>query len=295
MDYSHARSFHNGIVLEKVKNFGLGETLDNGSTFRWTKLDEFRYLGVVHDKVLQLGYVSPNFLYIDNITLDEFEDYFKVYFDLELDYAKVNSVLKEDKVLDKLIPSNNGLRLIKQDFLESFVSAYISQNNNIQRIKATIRKLCRKSGEEINYKGKIFYGFPHLDKLSKLTIDDWTDIGLGYRAKGIHTAIIYLKDLESRVGNLDRYFMKMEYAELKEELMLFKGIGNKVADFIITMTGRCDNYIHAFTMDVWIKRAVRELYNLDCANKIAMHKLDTEVFKGYTAIAQQNIFYYYRR
>lgn len=290
----NVQAYKTGIILTDIKHFGLRETLDNGSTFRWTELTPTRFLGIVNNKVLQMVEVGNHRIFIDNLTISEFENYYYDYFDMHTDYDKAYDRLLQDKIFRELVPSSTPLRLLKQDFVESFISAYISQNNNITRIKFTIENICQYCGDNIFYQNRIFKSFPNLETLSKISVSRFKELGLGYRAEGLTQAIKILREIEIAYGDLNLYFQKFTYSDLKYFLLDFKGIGNKVADFIITMTGKCIGYENAFVVDVWIKRAMKDLYNIDICSTNMMNILDS-IYGEYKALAQQNIFFYYRK
>lgn len=283
----------NYAIIKDITHFGLKETLDNGSTFRWSALEANRFLGIVHNKVIQVAR-QGNDIIIHNISQAEYENYFKYYFDMETDYSSIYEILKEDETLDKLIPSNCPIRLVKQDFIESFISAYISQNNNISRIKGIIYKLSVAFGNPIKYFDKTFYSFPSLEILHTATEQQFQSLGLGYRAKGLKLAIARLIEYEKLYGDLDKFTSKMCYADLYYWLIDFKGIGDKVANFIIAMNGQCKDYMSSFTIDTWIKKAIPDLFQIETSDTSRMEELKCNVFKNFNTIAQQNIFYYYR-
>lgn len=283
----------NHVIIKDIRHFGLKETLDNGSTFRWAALDTNRFLGIVHNKVIQVAKQDNNII-IHNVNESEYNTYFKYYFDMETDYSSIYEVLKKDKTLDKLIPSNCPIRLVKQDFLESFISAYISQNNNINRIKGIINTLCVAYGNPIKYFDRTFYSFPSLEILHTATEQQFQNLGLGYRAKGLKLAIDRLIEYEKVYGDLGEFITTMNYIDLYYWLIDFKGIGDKVANFIIAMNGQCKDYMNSFTIDTWIKKAIPNLFRVETSDMEKMEELKHNVFKDFNAIAQQNIFYYYR-
>ena len=73
----------------------------------------------------------------DNFTYLESEDisYFQNYFNLSLDYSIiVNKVLSyNDDFLTKIANLGKGIRILKQNLIETCISFIISQNNNIKR------------------------------------------------------------------------------------------------------------------------------------------------------------------
>ena len=61
-----------------------------------------------------------------------------------------------------------GIRILRQDKLEMFISFIISANNNIKRIQNSIKKLSEKFGTKINSKQfGDYYAFPTLEQLNK--------------------------------------------------------------------------------------------------------------------------------
>lgn len=294
MDYKEATQETNGVLLTGVRNFGLVETLDNGSTFRWSVRSN-KAAGVVNGKIIILKYLDETTLYIHNITLEEFYDFYENYFDLKTEYQPIIDELRmKNKPLENLIPAESKLRLVKQDYVESIITAMISQNNNIKRIKGIVDNLCNRYGKLIYVGKRRVYAFPTLDELQNLTVDDFKRIGCGYRSEGLYLICKRMKVLTDAYGSLEAYFDKMTYDCLERTLMCEKQIGPKVASFIVTMTGSCKNFNKSFVIDTWISTAMKNLFNVYADKSPQFSKWLDEHFGDNCAIAQQNIFYYYR-
>ena len=83
-------------------------------------------------------------------TEEEFEDFWKDYFDLDRDYGSIRrSVDPKDSFLSDAVRFGYGIRILRQDLWETIVSFLISQNNNITRIRRSIEALCARYGEPI--------------------------------------------------------------------------------------------------------------------------------------------------
>lgn len=286
MDYDRMEEYPSGIRLVNVKNFGLYETFNSGSVFRWVHYRDY-YVGTVHDKII-IAKPYNNDLLLYNITGQEFKDYFEDYFDLKINYQSMYSDIRErNEVLQKLLPATSHIRILKQDFLESFVSAFISQNNNISRIKLIINKLCSRYGKKIKYKNIVSYTFPKLEVLAQLSEEDYNRIGFGYRAKGMSKAMRRLYDLN--IDDFYEYFKSWKCVEVLNFLTDFYQVGPKVANFIITMAHLSQNYEDAFVIDVWMKRAMMDLFNVEVPTEYWLKQHFSNL-----VLAQQNIFYYYR-
>ena len=294
MDYKEAKEYKIGVLLTGVRNFGLVETLDNGSTFRWST-NERTAVGVVNAKVIILRYIDSTSLLIQNITLEEFYNFYEGYFDLRTEYQPIIDYLRNNnEPLANLLPTYSKLRLVKQDYLESIISAMISQNNNITRIKGIIDSLCTRHGELIFNGKRKLYAFPTLEKLLTLTEDDFKSVGCGYRSQGLVLMCKQLDSIVKEYGSLKAYYDRLDYESVERLLMCEKQVGPKVASFVVTMTGTCKDFNKSFTIDTWISTAMKNLFNVYADNSSNFRKWLTLHFKDYQAIAQQNIFYYYR-
>ncbi len=66
----------------KVNNFDIAQTLECGQIFRFSKDDEGIYTIIAQDKLIRIKQLSENTLEVYNTQEQEFEDYWKNYFDL---------------------------------------------------------------------------------------------------------------------------------------------------------------------------------------------------------------------
>lgn len=232
MNYKEVITYHNGILIKGIENFDLDATFGNKLVYRWRNLGN-RYLGIVKDKVIQLGYISDGQLYIDNISLEEFEEWFMSYLDLDKDYTEMYSNLYKEPLLAYYIGTGKGLRIIKQELIQTVVCNFLTQNEEVMIGHRAIEKLCELYGKEIEYKGNKFYSFPTLDTLSKLDIEEWRKAKTGYWSSGISLAIKQFKRLEEEKGDLTTYFSNMKYDELQKFLGEFYQFRPRVVGNII--------------------------------------------------------------
>ena len=93
--------------------------------------------------------------------------YFYNYFDLDTNYATIveDALKQNNNVLTTSATLGKGIRILNQQPFETTFSFIISQNNNIQRIKSSIEKLCALAGEEINSPFGEYYAFPTASRL----------------------------------------------------------------------------------------------------------------------------------
>lgn len=272
MDYSYKDGT---IVVKNVTSLDLGETLDCGQSFRWRESGYGSFTGVAYEKLVTVSMQNGD-LHIENTTEQDFEEIWRKYFDLDLDYDSIRESIGEiHPVLKEASSYAPGIRILRQEPWEALCTFIISQNNNIKRIKGIVDRLCTTFGEKIG--DTDFYTFPTAETLSKLTPDDLAPLRAGFRNK-------YIIDASKKVakGEVDLEKCKeIPYDEAQAELCKIKGVGNKVADCTL-LFGM--HRIEAFPIDVWMRRAMERLFP----------GMTGEDFGEYAGIAQQYIFHYAR-
>lgn len=264
----------NSVFVTGVKDLDLAQTLDCGQSFRWTEKEGGVFHGVAFNRSVNVC-LEGEVLRIDNCTEEEFENIWKDYFDLSLDYGKIrDDISKIHPVLAEASSYAPGIRILRQEPFEALCTFIISQNNNIKRIKGIVQRLCENFGEKIN---ETDYAFPTVQRLSSLSPEDLAPLRAGFRNR-------YLIDGAQKVasGEVDLERCRtLPYEEARKELMKIVGVGVKVADCTL-LFGL--HRVESFPLDVWMKRAMRILFP----------GLKPEDFGQYAGIAQQYIFHYSR-
>ena len=277
--------YKNGITIKDYKHFNLVNTFESGQCFRWRKNDDDSYTGIVNGKVLSVKQLGNDiFMYPTN--REEFSSIWIDYFDLNKDYCKIHrELIGKDKYLDEAINFSEGLRLLRQDPWETTVSFIISANNNIPRIKRIIENISRTYGTHIY---DDYYAFPLPKQLSNSGIEMLRECGLGYRDKYVlQTA----KDFYEKRIDLNKLKNKT-IDETKKELMLFKGVGKKVAECIMLFSLDKEEVV---PVDTWVKKIVDVLYS----DEVKEYKDTNEFFNSkygkHSGYVQQVLFYWARQ
>lgn len=259
------------IIISKTDEFDPRQILECGQMFRYVICDDYAQVYSC-DKTAKIIKNGNNY---EIITQNP--EYFANFFDLKTDYSKIKNDLATDKILSKVIPFGEGIRICKNDIVEVMFSFVISANNNIPRIKKIIENLCKF--------GKIcdgFNAFPTLEELKKLPFEVYQNLGAGYRDK-------YLFKL-SRVLTENLIFdkMKLETDELRKWLISLPGIGPKVADCILLFGfSRMD----CFPVDTWVNKVYEKFYFDGQKSRPMIAKFFVEKFKNNAGYAQQYLFY----
>lgn len=257
------------IILENVKCLNLDLTLDCGQAFRWVKNDDLSWSGVVKGVYLNIVQNGETFILKDT-TKENFESIWLDYFDFEKDYCKICDKLKEDTFISPAVDEYYGIRILNQDSWEALCSFVISQQNNIKRIKGLINRLCTAYGERVY---EDFYSFPSAERLSKLSVEDFKALGMGYRSAYLERLA---KDIAGGKTDLEK-IKALSLDEARKELLNIYGVGVKVANCTLLFGFK---FYDAFPVDVWMKR-VMEYYPDGLP----------ECFNGIKGIAQQYLFH----
>lgn len=279
----------NNIIIEEVQDFVLSQILECGQCFHFDKTDHEEYDILAFDRVLHIKQVD-NSLILYATNLEDYENIWRVYFDMENDYGNIkNQIAEADSLLLPAINDKQGIRLLNQDFFETLISFIISQNKQIPQIKQCVKNISHKFGKEIiGYNGGIFYSFPDVETLNSVSEEELRECKVGFRAPYIKSACKAVYDGTVTKEKLDRLSME----DARELLMTIKGVGEKVANCVLLFgLGRRE----AFPVDVWMKRIMEQMYfGGKDTKKCDIETFANHKFGAFSGYAQQYLFDYAR-
>lgn len=281
MDISYTE---NAVRFCGINCFDLKKSALCGQAFRWRETDG-GVLGVVRG-IPVLAVQEGDVLTVHGAQAADARMWAN-YFDLYRDYGRIEREVMNDPRIAVCFPEAHGIRVFNQEPFEALISFIISQNNNIKRISGIVERLSEKCGEPLSFMGGTFFAFPTPERIARLTEDELTALGTGYRAPFIRKAA------ERVLSGYDLEKLKdMELCEARAELESFTGVGPKVADCILLFSlGHTD----AFPVDVWIDRAMKALFfDGNAAKKAALYEAVSGLGE-YSGIIQQYIFQYARK
>ncbi len=261
-----------GMKITEISGLSLPETLDCGQCFRWKPNEEGSWHGVVKG-VHRFIKPEKNGITILGADEDEFDSIWYDYFDFGRDYDMLKTDFSSNDMLRDACTFAPGIRVLRQEPWEAFITFIISQNNNIARIKGIVERICTAFGEEIE---EGVYAFPTPEVLAKIPTERFTELGCGYRAEYLSSA-----SKEVYEGTLDLESLKTApITEARERLLKIHGVGPKVADCVLLYgLGR----VERCPADVWMKRVLN-----------ALGGEMPECVSNYAGIAQQFLFHYAR-
>jgi N-glycosylase/DNA lyase len=216
-----------------------------------------------------------------------------------------------------------GLRLLRQEPWETLASFICSSTKQIVQIRQIVANLCRELGEPIREKSArasiippalpfghdtcnvqtaegsvpvavalesdVRHAFPSIAAVALTTEARLRACKLGFRAKYLLAAA---RMIEAGKVRLDA-IAGMDYPRAVEELTKLPGVGPKIADCALLFAwGRQE----AFPMDVWIERALRQLYfrGQPRVTRRELAGFSRTYFGPHAGYAQQYLFHYVR-
>ena len=296
-------------IIENQNSFELKDIFECGQCFRWNEQEDGSYIGVIKNGVIQVkkekkickemnGEKEINktkeIITITGKCDGNLQGIVEKYFDLKRDYEKIKSQLENiDEYLKTSIEYGKGIRILNQDLWETIISFIISANNNISRIKGIIERISQKYGNEIEWNEKKYYTFPTPDQLKDVTVQEFRNLGLGFRDIRLYetTQMILNKEVD-----LEKLRKNPNTQEVRNELLKLSGVGPKVADCILLFSDL--KRFDVFPIDVWVRRVMNDLYIRESdeskVSKTKIEKLAEEKFGDLKGLAQQYLFYWRR-
>ena len=220
-------------------------TLNSGQVFLWKKFGD-KWYGIDGEDVLAIEEKPFRIRSFQRKKVDFFREGDNL--------KKILNEISKDKVVKSAVNQYKGLRLMRQDPFQCYISFIVSSNSNIQNIKQRLNRLCIKFGKKISFDGIEFFLFPDSKTLSKASKQELQECSLGYRAE-------YVKEAANLVtsGIIDfENLKKKNYQNAKESLLQVFGIGNKVADCILLFSL---DKLDSFPLDTWMIKILKKYYS----------------------------------
>ena len=280
-------------ILENCTSFEPKHIFECGQCFRWNEQKDGSYTGVFRNNVINVKKQDEKISF-KGICEGNIKDECKKYFDLDTNYDNIKSRLSNvDDYLKTSIKYGEGIRILNQDLWETLISFIISANNNIPRIKGIIERISKKYGKKIVWNNNEYYTFPTPKELSKASVEDLRNLGLGFRDVRVYETTRIINENPNKLNELED---EKDVNRLREELLEFPGVGPKVADCVMLFSTL--KRLEVFPIDVWVRRVMNELYikNEDETkiNKKEIEQLANTTYGNLAGIAQQYLFYWRR-
>jgi N-glycosylase/DNA lyase len=271
-----------------IERYDLDATLSSGQAFRWKCVDGW-WEGVIAEHWVRLKIGGDELVAESVETVGDWQ-WLRHYLQLDVNLPAITSTFPNDEPMQASLNSCQGLRLLRQEPWECLASFICSSTKQIVQIQQIIGELCKSFGTALPVPTghATVYRFPTVEQIASLTEPQLRGCKMGFRAP-------YLLGTAKAIVNGDvdlEAIRKMELGRAREELLKFPGVGLKIADCVLLFAYGFDQ---AFPVDVWIMKAVQQLYFPK--RKVSINRLRrfTEThFGSHAGYAQQYLFHYMR-
>jgi N-glycosylase/DNA lyase len=230
--------------MQEISTIDIEATVNSGQVFLWNKIGDM-WVGVDGQDFLILNQ-SP---FSARSSSNSINNFFRLNDNLETILANIS----RDKIVGRAVQKFPGLRLIRQDPFQCYISFICSSNSSIRNIKSMLENLCKKFGTREEFNGFRLYTFPKAEVLANASIKDLIDCRLGFRAKYVSEAAQAVNS-----GKIDfTWLKKTDYLTALETLKKIRGIGNKIADCILLFSL---DKMESFPIDRWTQRILLKYY-----------------------------------
>jgi len=297
--------------LFRVPDYDLAATLTSGQAFRWHEHDGW-WEGVVNARWVRLKQMDEGILAevipgvnssfefrVSNFELSPKTENRKPkhtwqwladYLQTEIDLTSVLLSFPDDEPMRSAVTACRGLRLLRQEPWECLASFILSSTKQIVQIQQIVALLCERFGEPVivpNGHAPEF-SFPTADRLAACAESDLRGCKMGFRAPNLLRTAKMIADGEVNLYSLHTRNVE----EAREELLKLPGVGNKIANCVLLFAY---GFQQAFPVDVWVMKALRQLYfpkRRVSAKRLA--RFTATHFGPNAGYAQQYLFHYMR-
>ena len=257
-------------------------TIRSGQLFHWTKIANNTFKIIIRRTVIKANQINENIIKVEIKGEKLDEEKLRTTLGLNIERQKLLTMLKKDKLISQIIPSYEGLTIMKQDPYECLISFLTSAVSNIPRIMLNLNNLRDETGTLIMESNE--KSLPSAKDIVCIGEKKLRHIGLGYRSKFIYLTCNKLVEEQISLAT----WGKKTNAELLALLTQFPGVGRKIAECVMLFGfGR----LSAFPVDVWVQRGLIHLMpTLKVLSPVDLSEWGTNRWGDAAGIAQQIVF-----
>jgi N-glycosylase/DNA lyase len=271
-----------------VKNYDLALTLASGQAFRWRRSAE-GWAGVIGSRWVRLRQ-EPDGIRAETSAPEADWQWLRHYLQLDADLDGILASFPDDPPMRDSVAACRGLRLLRQEPWECLASFICSSTKQIVQIQQIVGLLCRRFGETLAVPlgTEPAWAFPTVERLAGASEAELRACKLGFRAPYLSGAARKLA-----AGDIDlARLAERPLEEARAALVTLPGVGVKIADCVLLFAY---GFHEAFPMDVWIIKALQQLYFPKRPPKLPrLRRFSQTHFGPYGGYAQQYLFHYMR-
>jgi N-glycosylase/DNA lyase len=278
------------IHFFRAKNYDLAATLGSGQAFRWHPTADGAWEGVIGCEYVLLR-EAPNQIEAHSWAAQPDWSAIQHYLQTNIDIDAITATFPDDPPMRAAIEACGGLRLLRQNPWECLASFILSSTKQIVQIQQIVAAVCCCYGDEIQIpdpRSPIRNSFPSAARLAGLTEAQLRSCKMGFRAP-------YLLETARIVatGQIELESLRIQPTpKAREMLCELPGVGEKIANCVLLFAY---GFQDAFPVDVWVQKAIRQLYfpKRKPSPKRLRRFVETH-FGPNAGYAQQYLFHYMR-
>lgn len=237
----------------RASDYDLAATLTSGQAFRWQACAD-GWVGVAHSRWVKLHQRGETIVAETAAAQTDWQ-WLTDYLQINADFSAILATFPNDEPIRAAVAACRGLRLLRQDPWECLASFILSSTKQIVQIQQIVATLCGRYGAPVAVPGgePAWFAFPTAERLAGLTEAELRACKMGFRAPYLLATARLVADGKCDLNKLSR----LDVAEARAQLLVLPGVGRKIADCALLFA--C-GFPTAFPLDVWVLRALRELY-----------------------------------
>ena len=271
-----------------ARDYHLAATLTSGQAFGW-QFHAGAWEGVIGSRWVRLRQAEEGILAATAAPVADW-GWLVDYLQTEVDLNGVLLSFPADEPMRASVAACRGLRLLRQDHWECLASFILSSSKQIVQIQQISAQLCTRFGAPVRVPPghAPAFAFPTAERLAAVSETDLRACKMGFRAPNLLVTAQMVAN-----GEVDMPSLRARTVdEARRELLKFPGVGEKIADCVLLFAY---GFQQAFPVDVWVSKALRQLYFPGRRpDRRRLRRFTTTHFGTNAGYAQQYLFHYIR-
>lgn len=274
--------------LFPVQDYDLAATLTSGQAFRWQETSG-AWESIIAGRWIRLRAVAGAIAAETAVTTTDWS-WLEHYLQARTNLADILKTFPDDEPMRAAVAHGHGLRLLRQEPWECLASFILSSTKQIVQIQQIVALLCARFGEPLAVPPgqEPAFAFPTVERLALCSEADLRGCKMGFRAPNLLRTAQMIAAGETNLAKLQA----LSVEEARAELVKLPGVGNKIANCVLLFAY---GFQQAFPVDVWVMKALRELYfPKRRVSEKRLARFTATHFGPNAGYAQQYLFHYMR-
>jgi N-glycosylase/DNA lyase len=275
-------------IFLPARDYDLVATLSSGQAFRWEWRAE-GWEGVIGSRWVRLRTQSGGIHAEAALPVSDWR-WLTDYLQTEVNLEVVLRNFPDDEPMRASVSACRGLRLLRQDPWECLASFLLSSSKQIVQIQQIVALLCTRFGSALPQgPGRpAAHAFPAPERLAVASEAELRECKMGFRAPYLQATARLIAEGKINLPQLHT----RPLTEAREALLALPGVGPKIANCVLLFA--C-GFQEAFPVDVWVMKALRQLYfPRRRPRPERLRRFTHQYFGPYAGYAQQYLFHYMR-